>query len=95
MLFEIFAELIYDIKSLVGIDKTKATLQKYEVTYKRLYEFMQHRYNISDINIKEVSHQFLVDFEVYLKTICNCKSNTTAKFMQFLKRIIIIAKNNG
>lgn len=38
---------------------------------------------------------FLSDFEVYLLTTGGCQSNTTAKFMQFFKRIIIIARNNG
>lgn len=95
MLLEVFAEHNKDIKSLVGINKTKATLQKYEVTYKRLADFMKHKYNISDINMKEINHQFIVDFEIYLRTMCNCSSNTTAKFMQFFKRIIIIAKNNA
>ena len=36
-----------------------------------------------------------MDFEVYLLTTCGCNANTTAKFMQFFKRIVIIAKNNG
>lgn len=38
---------------------------------------------------------FITDFEVYLLTTGGCSHNTTAKFMQFFKRIIIIAKNNG
>lgn len=38
---------------------------------------------------------FLSDFEVYLLTTCKCNANTTAKFMQRLKSIIITAKNNG
>lgn len=38
---------------------------------------------------------FITDFETYLRTICNCSANTTAKFMQFFKRIVIIARNNG
>jgi site-specific recombinase XerD len=38
---------------------------------------------------------FICDFEIYLLTTGGCKANTTAKFMQFFKRIIIIARNNG
>jgi site-specific recombinase XerD len=38
---------------------------------------------------------FLCDFEIYLMTTVGCNANTSAKFMQFLKRIIIIARNNG
>ena len=38
---------------------------------------------------------FITDFELYLRTACKCGYNTTAKFMQFFKCIIIIARNNG
>lgn len=95
MLLELFRKHNKDVESLVGINKTKATLQKYKVTYTRLSEFMRFRYNISDINVKEIKNQFVVDFENYLRVECKCSSNTTAKFIQFFKRIIIIARNNG
>lgn len=84
-----------DVKTQVGQGKSAATLQKYEVTRKHLASFIKQRYHLSDIPLKEINHLFLSDFEVYLKTTGKCGNNTTAKFMQFLKRIIIIAKNNG
>ena len=95
MLLELFRDLIKDIEALVNITKTKATLQKYKVTYTRLSEFMKFKYNISDINVKEIKYQFICDFEVYLRTQANCSPNTTAKFIQFFKRVILIAQNNG
>jgi hypothetical protein len=80
---------------LVGISKSKATYQKYEVTRKHLAKFIRDRYNMSDISLKEISHLFISDFEVYLLTTAGCNPNTSAKFLQFFKRIIILAKNNG
>lgn len=84
-----------DVKQLIGISKTKATYQKYEVTKRHLAEFIQRKYHLSDISIKEITPMFITDFELYLRTACKCGYNTTAKFMQFFKRIIIIARNNG
>ena len=84
-----------DVKQLVGISKTIATYRKYEVTRRHLAEFIRSKYNVSDISIKEISPMFITDFELYLRTACKCGYNTTAKFMQFFKRIIIIARNNG
>ncbi len=95
ILLILFRDLIKDIEALVGINKTKATLQKYKVTYTRLSEFMKFKYNISDINVKEIKYQFISDFEIYLRTQANCSPNTTAKFIQFFKRVILIARNNG
>ena len=84
-----------DVKLLVGISKTIATYRKYEVTRRHLAEFIQSKYNLSDISIREITPMFITDFELYLRTACKCGYNTTAKFMQFFKRIIIIARNNG
>ncbi|KAA6308329.1 hypothetical protein EZS27_039990, partial [termite gut metagenome] len=94
-LLELFQRHNEDVKKLIGIDKSKATYQKYEVTRTRLTDFIKEKYNLSDIALKEINHLFIADFEVYLRTTCRCNSNTTAKFMQFFKRIVILAKNNG
>ena len=95
MLLELFKRHNEDVKKLIGISKSKATYQKYEVTRKHLTNFIKEKYNVSDISLKEINNMFISDFEVYLLTTAGCKSNTTAKFMQFFKRIIIIAKSNG
>ncbi|MCL2651573.1 MAG: site-specific integrase, partial [Candidatus Azobacteroides sp.] len=95
MLLDLFVRHNDDVKKLVGMSKSKATYQKYEVTRKHLANFIRSRYNLSDISLKEINNLFIMDFEVFLKTTAGCNSNTTAKFMQFFKRIIIIARNNG
>jgi len=56
---------------------------------------MQLKYQITDISLKEIKNLFVTDFEVYLLTTAACNTNTTAKFIQFFKRIILIARNNG
>ena len=94
-LLNLFQKHNDDVKQLVGISKTPATYQKYEVTRRHLSEFIQRKYNLSDISIKEITPIFITDFELYLRTTAKCGANTTAKFMQFFKRIILIARNNG
>lgn len=94
-LLSLFAKHNEDCFSLIGVSKTKATYQKYEVSRKHVQSFLKTKYNLSDISLKEINHMFICDFEIYLMTTCKCGSNTTAKFMQFFKRIILIAKNNG
>lgn len=84
-----------DLNELVGITKSKATHQKYNITYKHLENYIKFKYNRTDIPLKAINHLFVMGFENYLLTKCNCNSNTVAKFQQFFKRIIIIARNNG
>ena len=84
-----------DVQKLVGISKSAATYAKYDRCMRRLEEFMQAKYRIKDIALKEISHVFITDFETYLRTESRCNENTTAKFMQTFRMIIIKAKNNG
>ena len=84
-----------DVQKLVGIRKSAATYAKYDRCMRRLEEFMQAKYRIKDIALKEISHVFITDFETYLRTVSGCNENTTAKFMQTFRMIIIMAKNNG
>lgn len=59
-----------DVKNLIGISKSKAIYQKCEVTRKHLTNFIKEKYNLSDISFKEINHQFITDFEVYLLSTC-------------------------
>ena len=94
-LLSLFVKHNEDVKKLIGVSKSAGTYQKYEVTRKHLQKFMQLKYQITDISLKEIKNLFVTDFEVYLLTTAACNINTTAKFMQFFKRIILIARNNG
>ena len=94
-LLSLFQKHNEDVQRLVGVSKSAGTFQKYEVTRKHLQKFIQFKYQITDISLKEIKHVFLCDFEIYLLTEAGCGTNTTAKFLQLLKRIILIARNNG
>lgn len=95
MLLNLFQKHNDDVKQLIGLSKSASTYQKYEVTRKHLANFIQAKYNLSDIALKSINNMFINDFEVYLMTVGRCNHNTTAKFMQFFKRIVLIARNNG
>ena len=56
-----------DVKLLVGISKTIATYRKYEVTRRHLAEFIQSKYNLSDISIREITPMFITDLQVRLQ----------------------------
>lgn len=94
-LLDLFTKHNEDVKQLVGVTKSAATYQKYEVTRKHLKRFIELKYKVSDIPLLDINNMFITDFEVYLLTTGGCSHNTTAKFMQFFKRIILIARNNG
>jgi len=94
-LLQIFLKHNEDFESLVGINKSKGTHEKYVRTYTLVKDFLKKKYNLHDINIKELNHQFVSDFDIYLRTVHLHQANTVAKNMTLLKKIIILARNNG
>jgi len=94
-LLDLFQKHNEDVLKLVGISKSTTTYQKYERTRKHLEKFLLLKYQLRDISLKEIKPLFIWDYEVYLMTTGKCQTNTTAKFMQYFKRIILIARNNG
>lgn len=90
---------LYNIKveqkeNLVGKTIRSTTLSKYLATRKRVADFIQYQYKKEDLPVKEVDFQFVTDYEVYLRTICNCGHNSCVKHLRYLKQIISIALKN-
>ena len=90
---------LYKIKveqkeNLVGKTIRSTTLSKYLATRKRVADFIQYQYKKEDLPVKEVDFQFVTDYEVYLRTVCNCGHNSCVKHLRYLKQIISIALKN-
>ena len=51
-----------DVLKLIGISKSAVTYKKYEVTRKHFQKFIQLKYQITDISLKEIKHIFICDF---------------------------------
>jgi len=81
-------------KLLIGKTITESTYDKYRITRDHLAEFLEKDYHLSDISLKDINHKFICDFELFLLTTRGCAENTTAKYIQFFKHIIIIAIKN-
>ncbi|MCM1290304.1 MAG: site-specific integrase [Prevotella sp.] len=94
-ILQLFKELLEEYKALEGISKSKATVQKYTRCYKRVEQFLKTKYKLSDMPLVEIDHKFIVNFECYLRTVSKCNENTSAKFLQTFKMVIIRARNNG
>jgi site-specific recombinase XerD len=95
MLLELFKQYNDDIYKLIGISKSTVCYEKYEITRRRLTNFLKEEYHVSDISLKEINYKLITDFEAYMRGVCQCNANTTAKFMQRFKSVIIMARNNG
>ena len=91
-LFDHFNE---NYKTLVGKETTQSTYLCYLNVRKRLYEFLRTKKKKEDISLKDISLQFITDFERFLLVDCENRRNTAMKSMHMFKRIVVQAHNNG
>ena len=79
----------------VGKLKSLRSYWKYCVVYKHLAEFVEKRYKVSDIALKELTPAFITDFELFLRVEKNHCNNTVWSYMMPFRKIIYMAVNNG
>jgi site-specific recombinase XerD len=94
MLVPIFQDHNNKIKELVGKEYAPGTLERYTTSLKHTIEFMQWKYNVSDIDITKIDHAFITDYEFWLRSVRNCANNTSVKYIKNFNKIIKICLAN-
>ena len=95
MIIEIWQAHVDKLKQLIGKENSYATFQKYNTTKNHMVEFLQQNYSVSDISIKQIDNALISKFSDFLKIKKKCGHNTTIKFLQKFKRIVLICLHNG
>jgi len=94
MLIPIFQDHNNKIKELVGKEYAPGTLERYTTSLKHTIEFMQWKYNISDIDITQIDHAFITNYEFWLRSVRNCANNTAVKYIKNFNKIIKLCLAN-
>ena len=94
MLVPIFQDHNNKIKELVGKEYAPGTLERYTTSLKHTLEFMQWKYNVSDIDISKIDHAFITEYEFWLRSVRNCANNTAVKYIKNFNKIIKICLAN-
>ena len=94
MLVPIFQDHNDKIKELVGKEYAPGTLERYTTSLKHTIEFMQWKYNVSDIDITKIDHAFITDYEFWLRSVRNCANNTAVKYLKNFNKIIKLCLAN-
>ena len=94
-LVAVFEDHNQKMRSLVGKEFEKSTLQRYEIALMHTKDFMQWQHNVSDIPITKINFEFLNDFEYYLRSVRKCANNSAIKYIKNLGKIVRICLGNG
>ncbi|HMK16626.1 MAG TPA: site-specific integrase [Chitinophagaceae bacterium] len=85
----------HHVKKLIGKDYAEGTYARYKTSLDHITRFVSHKYKTSDIFIHDVNNAFAAAYEFYLKTVRNCSTNTTSKYVKNLKTVINFAVSRG
>lgn len=75
------------VRKRIGIEVSEALLIKYQSLKMKVESYLKIQLKRNDILLSKLGHQFVLNFEVFLKTHEKIKHNTAVKYIQFLKRI--------
>lgn len=88
MLVSIFEQHNDRIVALIPKDYSAGTLERYKTSLSHTIEFMKWKYDIPDIDIAHINHEFINEYDFYLRHIRNCSNNTVVRYMGNFKKII-------
>jgi len=92
-LLDLYREHNANLKTSIDKGVSRATYIRHETSRRNLERFLHDAYQREDINLKEITHVFVKDYETYLRTIRNCNNNSTVKYIKNFGKIIKEAMN--
>jgi site-specific recombinase XerD len=95
MLMEVFKQHNEQMKALINQEFSPLTFERYETSYRHTLEFMKWKYQIHDIDIKQLNYEFISNYEFWLKSERKCDHNTTVKYLSNFKKIVHICIKHG
>jgi site-specific recombinase XerD len=88
MLISIFKDHNKKVAALVGKEYAAGTLGRYEISLKHTENYIKWRYQLSDIDIKLIDHDFVINYEFYLRSERKCANNSAVKYIKNFGKII-------
>ncbi len=93
-LVKIFENHNKQIEALVGSEYAAGTLQRYKTSLKHTIDFLKWKFSVSDIDIRQIDHAFITEFEFYLRSVRKCNNNSAVKYIKNFGKVIRICIAN-
>jgi hypothetical protein len=66
-LMQLYREHNEEFRLRVGVDMAKATYKRYRLSYNRLLEFLQHKYQTDEIALQHLTFSFIEEYDFHLR----------------------------
>lgn len=93
-LVEVFQYHNDQFKSLVGKEFSYGTYKRFKSVLNSLKSFIKWKYKVDDVPIANINHQFITEYEFYLKTVQLVQHNTAMANIKKLKKIVRLCVAN-
>ncbi|MGJ1516839.1 site-specific integrase [Sphingobacterium siyangense] len=80
-----------EVLALVPTEYAKGTHERFMIAYRHVKEFIAFKYDLEDIEFRELDYEFVTDYAFYLKTEKKLSNNTAIKYITNLKKIVLRA----
>jgi site-specific recombinase XerD len=95
MLMQIFKQHNDQMRALVGQEYAPGTLERYETSYRHTQSFLLSKYKVKDLEISQLNHEFMAEYEFWLKSVRKCDHNSAMKYLANFKKIVLRCIKNG
>jgi len=95
MLIAIFQKHNEEVEALIDKGFAAGTVERYKTSLSHTQEFIKWKFRISDIDIRDIGHEFITDYDFYLRSVRKCANNTVIKYIKNFKKIVRICIANG
>jgi hypothetical protein len=92
---KVFSDHNVKIEALVGTEWSAGTAERYRTSLKHTIEFMKWKYGVDDMELKKINHEFIMEYDFYLRSVRKCSNNTTIKYLKNFNKIIRITLASG
>lgn len=94
-LLELFLEHNEEYTRQVGVTRSKGALKGYKAAYKQIERFVQTRYNLEDISLRQLDLSFIEKFDSFLRIEQSFTAYTVSSYTISLRKIIRRAISQG
>ena len=94
-LLKLFDRHVEEMKARVGVDRSPRTLPNHIYTRRRVAEFIQKQFNVSDLAFGQLNEQFIRDFQDFIVQDKGLSNDTLRHYLAILKKVCKRAYKEG
>jgi site-specific recombinase XerD len=84
----VFEDHNQKVKTLIGSTFAYGTYERYQTALKHLKDFVAWKYSRNDFFLHEIDHEFVAEYDFYLRSVRKCNNNTSVKYIKNFGKII-------